>query len=55
MDDKEKEIGVLQEQLKHLEIPKDLILPEFKLAFADLVDELETLQKKKAEHHILLD
>jgi hypothetical protein len=41
--------------LKHVDIPKDLIMEEFKLAFADLVDELEALQKKKSSYHIVLD
>lgn len=29
-----------------MDIPQDLILPEFKVAFADLVDEIEALHKK---------
>jgi hypothetical protein len=36
----------LQEQVKVVDIPRDLILPEFKVAFADLVDEIEVLHKK---------
>ena len=55
MDDHEKEINDLKEQLNHLDIPKDLILPEFKLAFADISDELESFQKRKSSYHILLD
>lgn len=51
MDDKEKEVHAVQEQLKHVDIPKDLIMPEHRVAFADLVDELEELTHKKSAYH----
>ena len=55
MDAREEEINTLREQLNSLDIPKDLVLPELKLAFADLVDELEALAKRKESNLLLLD
>jgi hypothetical protein len=49
MDAKEKEMQGVREQLNRIDIPKDLVLPEFKLAFADIVDELDTLIKRKEQ------
>lgn len=55
MDAKEKEILAVQDQLNHVDLKKDLILPEFKVDFADLVDELERLSKQYSSYYLILD
>ena len=55
MDAKEKEIQALQDQLKNIDVKKDLILPEFRVDFADLVDELESLSKLYSSYYLILD
>lgn len=55
MDGKDKDIISLKEQLSHIDIPKNLIMPELKVDFADLVDELESLRKRKDADLALLN